>query len=238
MPAGPRRCEAQRRPSIGMTFAAFLVAGANAPLNINQETTMKKFLAFTLGTALAGGMAVAQQPQDQSDYGDQMEQTTDELGNEMDQSTDEYGEEVGEWGESDPMQDHTDTTGQTETQHPMDDPTMQTEDPTTYGQGMSTGLADMSVEELEDMTLVTESGEELGQIERIGQSEQHQERVATVDVGGFLGVAEKTIAIPLSELELSADGNVVTSLTKESIESRESFDEEGFTEEGSDTTGY
>lgn len=199
---------------------------------------MKKFLAFTLGTALAGGVAVAQQPQDQSDYGDQMEQSADELDNEMEQTTEEYGEEVGEWSESDPMQDDTDTMSQTETQDSMEDPTMQTEDPTTYGQGMATGLADMSVEELKGKSLVTESGEEIGQITSVGQSEEHQERVAVVDVGGFLGVAEKSIAIPLSELEMSANGNIVTSLSKESIESRESFDEQGFTEEGSDTSGH
>lgn len=199
---------------------------------------MNRFLAISVASALAGGVAVAQQPQDQSDYGDQMEQTQDELGDQMDQTTDEYGEEVGEWGDSDPMQDNTDTMGQTETQDPMTDDPMQTEDPTTYGQGMSTGLADMSVEELEGKTLVTESGEEIGQVASVGQSEQHQERVATVDVGGFLGVAEKTIAIPLSELEVSADGNIMTTLTKEAIESRESFDEQGFTEEGSDTTEY
>lgn len=206
---------------------------------------MKKFLVFLLGTALAGGMAVAQQ-----------EETTED-------QTSEYGQEVGEWDERDPL-------SQTETQDPtqseMDDPTMgetQPEESTTYGQeqqdptygqeqqstteqdpmygqesGMQHGLSDMSAEELQGMTVVTETGEEVGQIDRIGQSQEYQDRVATVDVGGFLGIAEKTIAIPLSELEMSSDGNVQTRMTKEEIESREEFDEQGFTEEGGETTGY
>jgi DNA mismatch repair ATPase MutL len=241
----------------------FPVVGADAPVHVKQEMTMKKFLVFLLGTALAGGMAVAQQ-----------EETTED-------QTSEYGQEVGEWDERDPL-------SQTETRDPtqseMDDPTRgetQPEESTTYGQeqedptygqeqqdptygqeqqdptygqeqqstteqdpmygqepGMQHGLSDMSAEELQGMTVVTETGEEVGQIDRIGQSQEHQDRVATVDVGGFLGMAEKTIAIPLSELEMSSDGNVQTRMTKEEIESREEFDEQGFTEEGGETTSY
>ena len=66
-------------------------------------------------------------------------------------------------------------------------------------------------------------------IDRVGQ-----ERVVTVDVGGFLGVAEKTIAIPVTELEMTPEGHVKTTLTKESIQAHQEFDEEGFTEEGTE----
>jgi hypothetical protein len=103
---------------------------------------------------------------------------------------------------------------------------------------MRHGVSDMSAGELEGLTVLTESGEEVGEIDRVGESEKYQARVATVDVGGFLGIAEKTIAIPLSELEMTSDGNLRTHLTKASIQSREDFDEEGFTEEGEEDTGY
>lgn len=187
---------------------------------------MSKFLMCIAGSALAAGLAFAQQ------------ETTQE-------ETTEYGEEVADQaGQQDPMtptepeaQDPTQST--TGTEDPMAGET-QAEESTTWEEeaGMQHSAADMSVEELQGMTVVTEAGEELGQIDRVGESEQHQARVATVDVGGFLGVAEKTIAIPLSELEMTSDGNVQTSLTKESIETQEEFDEQGFTEEGAADTGY
>lgn len=193
---------------------------------------MRKFLALLTGTALAGGMAVAQQEQDPTQ--DPVDQTQEPV---QDQ-TSEYGEEVGEW-------DQRDSVSQTEEPTQTEDSTMgetETQESTTYSQEMEMehGLSDMSVEELQGTTVVTATGEEIGEIDRIGHSEEHQERVATVDVGGFLGVAEKTIAIPLSELETSSDGNVQTTLTKETIESQEEFDEQGFTEESSteEDTGY
>ncbi len=170
---------------------------------------MKKITAFILATALAGGIAFAQEPQDTT------EEATDEAA--------EYGEDVGEWAEEE-------TTTQTE----QDDATMD-----SAADEMATGLSAMTAEELEGKTVITASGEEVGEIDNVGESESHQARVATIDVGGFLGVAEKKIAIPLAELEMSSDGNIVTNLTKEAIETEEEFDETGFTEEASDDdTGY
>jgi sporulation protein YlmC with PRC-barrel domain len=173
---------------------------------------MKKITAFILGIALAGGAAFAQEPADTA------EEATD-------QAT-EYGEEAGEWAEE--------TAGQTE----PDDATMDQTDPMSAEDEMAEGLSAMTAEELEGKTVVTASGEEVGEIDSIGESETHQARVATIDVGGFLGVAEKKIAIPLSDLEMSSDGNIVTNMTKEAIETEEEFDETGFTEENSDDTGY
>lgn len=205
---------------------------------------MRKFLALIMGTALASGMAVAQQEQDPTQ--DPMDETQDQV----QEQTSEYGEEVGEWDQRDsmsqaeePTQTEDSTMGETETQESTTyGQESTTEESTTYSQEMEMehGLSDMTVEELQGTTVVTATGEEIGEIDSIGQSEEHQERIATVDVGGFLGVAEKTIAIPLSELEMSSDGNVQTTLTKETIESQEEFDEQGFTPETGteEDTGY
>jgi hypothetical protein len=222
-----------------MTFAADSGCGCDAPVHIYQEITMKKFLALILGTALAGGMAVAQEPQDP------MQDPTEEPVQQepTEEQTTEYGEEVGE---RDPLSQSETTQSQAQDPTHTEDP-MQTEDPTmgesttqAHEMEMQHGLSDMGVEELQGMTVVTATGEEIGEIDRVGQSEMHQERIATVDVGGFLGVAEKTIAIPLSELEMSSDGHAQTTLTKETIESSEEFDDQGFTEEGGEQedTGY
>lgn len=196
---------------------------------------MKKFLSGMLGAALACGMVYAQE--------EPMDPTQDPT---QEQSS-EYGEDVGEWDERDPMSDTEDPT-----QSEMDDPTMSEtqpeesathEEPTTEEAASSTGelygqesgmqqheLSDMSAEELKGMTIVSDTGEEIGSIDRVGEV-----RVVTVDVGGFLGVGAKTVAIPISELEMSSDGSLTTTLTRETLEQRHELDEQAFTEEGSET---
>lgn len=194
---------------------------------------MNKFLAGMLLAALAGGTAYAQQ-----------DEPLDPMQDSAQEQTSEYGEEVGEWTERDPMSEREPT------QSTMDDPTMsetQPEEATTsgedsqdaelYGQESDTQqheLSDMSADEIKGMTIVSDTGEEIGTIDRVGQV-----RAVTVDIGGFLGVGAKTVAIPLSELEVTSDGNLKTSLTRESLEARQELDEQAFTDEGGEeSTSY
>lgn len=93
------------------------------------------------------------------------------------------------------------------------------------------GLSNMTADELEGKKVVTLAGEEIGEIGEVGESPAHGGRIATVEVGGFLGVGEKTIAIPLSELDksVSDEDSVRTTMTRSSIESQPEFDDSGFT---------
>ncbi|HWM27664.1 MAG TPA: PRC-barrel domain-containing protein, partial [Woeseiaceae bacterium] len=135
----------------------------------------------------------------QREYGTEPETQTDP-------ATDPYGAETDPMEESDPQS------------------------ASTYGEEVGTDLSEMTAEELSGRTVTTVTGEEIGEIGEIGYSATHQERVATVEVGGFLGVGGKRIAIPLSELEPGEDDtSVQTSLSRESIEAQEEFDEAGFT---------
>ncbi len=179
---------------------------------------MSKWLTGLAAVALASGAAFAAQNTAQED-------TTDEVG----QPTEQQDPTMPE----DPTQ--------------ADDPVMGEEQPPTESQypddqmGMSQRVADMSADELEGKKIVTSDGEEIGEIDRVGhQSDMPQERVAAVDVGGFLGVGAKTVAIPLSELEMTSDGNLQTSLTRDELESRQALDEQSFTEEntGSQDSEY
>lgn len=87
--------------------------------------------------------------------------------------------------------------------------------------------------DLEGKTVVSLSGEEIGRIGQVGKSPEHDERVATIDVGGFLGVGEKTIAVPLSKLHRSeSDGDRVRiSMMRTAIEAQPEFDESALTTE-------
>lgn len=98
---------------------------------------------------------------------------------------------------------------------------------------MSNQLSGMTAKELKGKSVTTLTGEEIGEIEDVGRSGMNRDRVATVDVGGFLGIGEKRIAIPLSELMVSGQDKdtVTTSLSKTSIEARAELDEADFTSE-------
>ena len=175
---------------------------------------MTRWLMCILTTALAGGLAFAQET---------TQQETEQWGEEAAQEVEQQAEQ---WERQDPAEDPRSTDPMMgEEQDPA-----QTRDPAAEME-MPQSVADMSADELEGLTIVTQTGEELGEVERVGHSEQHQERVAVVDVGGFLGIGAKSIAVSLSELEMSPGGRLQTSLTRESIEMQEEVDEAGFTDE-------
>lgn len=170
---------------------------------------MSKWLTGLAAVALASGAAFAAQDTAQED-------PTDEVG----QPTEQQDPAMPE----DPTQ--------------ADDPVMGEEQPPMESQypedqmEMSQSVADMSADEIAGMTIVSEDGEEIGEVDRVGQqSDMPGERVAAIDVGGFLGVGAKTVAIPLSELEMTSDGNLKSSLTREELESEQALDEQTFTEE-------
>lgn len=216
---------------------------------------MKKTVAIAVGLALSSGMAIAQEQgsqdydpnrdivtetesdrdmgmdtprQDtpvQSEYGTEPETQT-----ESDMSTDPYGTD-----QSQSQSDTTTDTYGTQSDSTGEDSTQQSA--STWEDKSGEDMADLTADKLSGKSVVTDTGEEIGQIDQVGYSATHQERVAVVEAGGFLGVGEKRIAIPLSELEMGSDDNVKTSMSRESIESQEEFDEAGFTADQTDEAG-
>lgn len=178
---------------------------------------MKKTITIIASCGLASGLAIAQ-AQDTEGYDQEHDATTES------HESSEYGT-MDSTSSSDPMAqttaDDTDEMGD-----------MMDED---------TDVAELSVADLDGKTISTATGEEIGEIDEVWSSSGENERVALVEVGGFLGVGEKTIAIPLSDLQPAASGDgYVTSMTRESIEAHPEFDETGYTQEddAGDDTGY
>lgn len=109
-----------------------------------------------------------------------------------------------------------------------------------HSDGMGMHMSDMTADELKGKKVLTLTGEEIGEIDDVGMSATLQARVATVEVGGFLGISEKTIAIPLSELQSSVSGedSVKTSMTRTSIEALPEFDESDFSADDEDEEAF
>ena len=191
---------------------------------------MKSSTWILAGLTLAGGTALAlQETGTQEQYDPESSVVTEE---EQQDRTDSYGSSTATQ-ESDPY------STQTEDDAPSGDPEMGTlPEGETNAYGAETGeqsgqdVTQMSPEELMGMTVTTSEGEELGTIEQVGYSTTRQEQVATLNVGGFLGVGEKLIAVPLSELQVGSDDSLITTMSREEIQSEPEFDPAELSTEG------
>jgi hypothetical protein len=76
---------------------------------------------------------------------------------------------------------------------------------------------------LEDMNLLSSSGEEIGEVEKVLVDTNGRPVAITAEVGGFLGVGQKAVVIGLDRLQLK-DGDepdVATTLSKEELQGLE-----------------
>jgi hypothetical protein len=75
----------------------------------------------------------------------------------------------------------------------------------------------LSVDRLEDMNLAATGGDEIGAIDEVLVDSTGQPVAVAAEVGGFLGIGDKTVVIGLDQLRLEND-RLVTGMSKEQIE--------------------
>lgn len=85
-------------------------------------------------------------------------------------------------------------------------------------------ISDDEAAQLVGKTAVSTDGEEIGDISAVVKSESSDELHAVVDAGGFLGIGERTVAIPLQNGEINRDGDLRLSVTKQDIERMQEYD--------------
>lgn len=85
-------------------------------------------------------------------------------------------------------------------------------------------------ESLLGKTVVTVDGDEIGAVRDVGYGASYGETIALVDIDAFIGIGEKVIAIPLSQLQSAEtySNSVMTLLTRDAIEAEDAFDEANF----------
>jgi hypothetical protein len=79
--------------------------------------------------------------------------------------------------------------------------------------------------ELEDMNLLSHAGEEIGEVGKVLVDEDGQPAAVTAEVGGFLGVGEKTVVIGFDRLRLEGEDepDLATTLTREEMQSLQAW---------------
>ncbi|MBN1239698.1 MAG: PRC-barrel domain-containing protein [Gammaproteobacteria bacterium] len=97
-------------------------------------------------------------------------------------------------------------------------------------------ITESDVSQLVGQTVQTRDGEDVGEITGVARSLADQQLHALVDVGGFLGIGERTVSIPLERAQLDQDGNVMTQMSRQEIEQMQEYDPTQYAsiEEGED----
>ena len=183
----------------------------------------KGYLAIWAGSALlATGVLAA------CDAG--YEEDAEPLATEEPAAEDPAGDNMAMYEPDDTAADPTADPPRTTADNPdMTDPA---EDPMlgadrSQGQGMSSGqsLESMSPDQIVGKTVVSAEGEEIGEVQEIVQDPATSEKFAVVDVGGFLGVGQKSVAIAFDELQVSQSGQdqLESDLTRQTLETETEY---------------
>jgi hypothetical protein len=79
--------------------------------------------------------------------------------------------------------------------------------------------------ELEDMNLLSDTGEEIGEVERVLVDGNGQPAAITAEVGGYLGVGQKVVAIGFDRLRLEGEDepDLATTLTREELQEMQAW---------------
>lgn len=83
-------------------------------------------------------------------------------------------------------------------------------------------LADRNVEELIGTTVVNDDGETVGEIDNFGLAGGRI--VAIAGIGGFLGIGEHQVALPLDRLAMQDDQLLLSGVTREELEALPAYD--------------
>ena len=88
--------------------------------------------------------------------------------------------------------------------------------------GQAAELVTVSVADLEDRKVVSYEGERIGEIGNVVNS--GGQAVAIIEHGGFLGIGENKVAVPLDRLGMRGDDLVLLGLTEEQMKALPDFD--------------
>ena len=98
-------------------------------------------------------------------------------------------------------------------------------DVTRTDTGMSNAFSGMVVGDLVGLTVVEADGDSIGDVDYVIKTDDGY--AAVVGVGGFLGLGEHTVAVPLEEISMAAENDLkLSSWTKAELEAQPEVDEE------------
>ncbi|SFJ76017.1 PRC-barrel domain-containing protein [Jannaschia pohangensis] len=100
----------------------------------------------------------------------------------------------------------------------------QDQTPATGGYG---AFADIAVSDLVGLNVLTNSGENVGEIETLVKASADGDVMAVLGIGGFLGFGEHDVAVPLTELAPAEGAVLLQSLDLATLEGMPAYDGAG-----------
>jgi sporulation protein YlmC with PRC-barrel domain len=97
-------------------------------------------------------------------------------------------------------------------------------------------MKQMTVSALTDKDLVGAKDNEVGDIERVVESNADKKQHLVISRGGFLGLFETEVLVPLDKVAAQGDRIVLRNMTPEQIKTLPAFDKAGFRELESSAT--
>ncbi|ASJ70786.1 PRC-barrel domain-containing protein [Granulosicoccus antarcticus] len=82
----------------------------------------------------------------------------------------------------------------------------------------------MSVDEIDGMSIYDNTGERVGEVDDVLVGEDGTTMAASLDIGGFLGMGERDVVLPLESLTRGEDG-LLTMMSKEELESLPEYED-------------
>ena len=86
------------------------------------------------------------------------------------------------------------------------------------------GISSEEAAQLVGKNALSSEGEDIGEISAIVRSRTNNELHAVVDVGGFFGIGERSIALPVQRGEIGEDGNLQVPYSREQLERLAEYD--------------
>lgn len=84
----------------------------------------------------------------------------------------------------------------------------------------------VTVDELEDADIHDQTGERIGEVEEVLMTADDGQVVAVAaEIGGFLGIGDDEVAVPLDRLTWEGDGTVRIDLTEDQAKSLPAWDD-------------
>ena len=99
----------------------------------------------------------------------------------------------------------------------------------TGAMGIPMTIEEMTVDQFIGLNVLSTNGDDVGEIDYVlGPSGGDGEGQAVIGVGGFLGLGEYTVALPISAFAFDPEGrNLLVNLTEDELRATPEFDESG-----------
>lgn len=164
------------------------------------------------------------------DAADDVAESTDEAADDMTDSDVAADTETDAEMSDENMAADTETDAETSDENMAADTEMNAEDGndvTSTEGGMDSSFSGMLVGDILGQNVTTQAGEDVGEIDYIVR--QGEDLAAVIGIGGFLGLGEYTVAIPLEEFSMAPEGEgmMLSSWTEEELKAQPEFDETG-----------